>query len=575
MKSTFRGIKFFGLFVAILAILQISSCMPVNFSGKDEASVGVTPLDPGPVDPAGSITCNPKLNSNQSSVTMTVGGANPTLTANCNPTTVNYIWTVTKAGSAVTVNGLTGASSTPDFSAAGPGTYQIDFKATSSSLSTYTLATPLTVIVNSGGTNPLPSITCQPRINGNQTSVTVNSSSQSIQISAFCNPSDVSYVWTVTKNGAMNVAVAGLSGSQSTPDFFAQGPGVYTVFLQASKTGFNTFTNSQPLTITVQATPTRTVNYSKTVTYEDNQLDILLVLDDSNSMLADNRRLAQRLQGFVQDLSGAGFDWQMCITLTRNQRVSATNPTLYWGASNNWTGKSSAPTWIINSSTPNPYDVFTRTIETIGAGNVGSDDERGIKAAWWHLWNGDPNVSDVSGCYRKKAGLSVIIISDEDVRSVGGDATQVFYPGEFQPLENDDLPITYVSHAKEIFGNDKRFTVNSIIVRPGDSQCMAAQDAEGAKSHFGMKYNELSQLTNGYVGSICDADYSTNLRYFKDKIVSSLASIPLECVPVGNVDVSVTPSMGGINAYVEGQNLRFNPAVPVGRTVTLQYNCSI
>lgn len=559
----------------IVMTLQISSCMPVSFSGKDEGSVSVTPLDPG--DPGGpgpsgtQIACNPRLNSNQTSVTLQVGGTNPSLSANCNPANVNYNWTVTRSGTAVTINGLTGANSTPDFSAAGPGTYQINFTASASGYTTYTLSTPLTVIVN-GQTAP-QNIACQPRLNGNQTSITVNSGTPTAQVSAFCNPQDVSYVWTVTKTGVGTVAVPGLSGSQSTPNFFNLGAGTYSISLQATKTGFNSFVSPSPLTVNVQVASTRPVTYTKTVTYEDNQLDILLVLDDSNSMLADNRRLAQRLQGFVNDLTASGFDWQMCVTVTRAQRISDADPTLYWGASNNWIGKAGAPTWVINSSTPNPYAVFTNTIESIGAGNIGSDDERGIKAAWWHLWNGDPYYPGTSGCYRKKSGLSVIIISDEDVRSVGGDQTQAFYQGEFKPLEEDDQPTTYVNHVKSTFGNDKRFTVNSIIVRPGDSACMSAQDAEGSKSHFGVKYNELSQITNGYVGSICDADYSTNLRYFKDKIVSSLNSIPLECVPSGNVQVSITPSLGGFNAFVQGQNLVFNPPIPVGRTVTLNYNC--
>jgi hypothetical protein len=487
---------------------------------------------------------------------------------------VNYIWSVTKNGTAVTINGLTGSTSTPDFLGAGAGTYQINFSASASGYSTYTLPSPLTVIVTS---TPSPqSISCQPRLNGNQTSVTVTSSSPTAQVNAFCNPQDVSYVWTVNKSGVLGaITVPGLSGSDSSPNFFNLGAGTYTISLQATKTGFNSYTSPTPLSVTVQTTNTRAVTYSKTVTYEDNQLDILLVLDDSNSMLADNQRLAQRLQGFVNDLTAAGFDWQMCLTLTRGQRISDSDPTYYWGASNNWVGKSPSPTWVINSSTPNPYSIFTNTISAIGAGNVGSDDERGIKSAWWHLWNGDPNYLETNGCYRKKSGLSVIIISDEDVRSVGGDQTQVFYPNELKPLEADDLPTTYVNHVKSIFGNDKRFTVNSIIVRPGDNSCMAAQDAEGSKSHFGTKYNELSQITNGYVGSICDADYSTNLKYFKDKIVNSLKSIPLECIPVGNVQVTITPSMGGINAFLQGQNLVFDPAIPVGRTVTLNYNCSV
>ena len=103
---------------------------------------------------------------------------------------------------------------------------------------------------------------------------------------------------------------------------------------------------------------------------------------------------------------------------------------------------------------------------------------------------------------------------------------------------------------------------------------MAAQDAEGSKSHYGYKYAELSQLTNGATGSICAADYSSNLYYFKDRIVNSLASIPLECTPVGEITVTITPALGGVATQMMNNSLIFNPAIPAGRTVKLEYKCS-
>ena len=103
---------------------------------------------------------------------------------------------------------------------------------------------------------------------------------------------------------------------------------------------------------------------------------------------------------------------------------------------------------------------------------------------------------------------------------------------------------------------------------------MAAQDAGSSKSHYGYKLNDLSQLTNGFVGSICDTNYSNNLYYFKDRIVNSLASIPLECTPVGAIKVTITPSMGPVSTSLQNNILVFSPTIPAGRSVDIQYNCS-
>lgn len=127
---------------------------------------------------------------------------------------------------------------------------------------------------------------------------------------------------------------------------------------------------------------------------------------------------------------------------------------------------------------------------------------------------------------------------------------------------------------------DKRVSVNSIIVRPGDSSCMAAQDGaiqydgSTSKSHYGYKYNELSLLTAGAVTSICSTDYSSNLYYFRDRVISTQGSVPLECAPVGDIQVSIAPSMTSVSTSIANNTLYFNPPIPAGRTINLRYKCA-
>ncbi len=329
----------------------------------------------------------------------------------------------------------------------------------------------------------------------------------------------------------------------------------------------------------------RTVTYSEVVPANPNKVDILLVIDDSGSMKTDQLKLASKLSGFANLLESQNvpMDWQMCVTVTRSQLISNN---YYWGASVNWVGYSPAagtPQYVLKKGTANLNSIFTQTINAIGAGVPGSGDERGIKAAFHHFYNGEPGVSGTSGCYRSDAAVSVIVISDEDERSVGGDCSRIKTnmnedPKTCLPLEAADLPNNLLSQAKTVFGTNVRFTFNSIVV--ADSVCEKTQDetpdelSQRSPSHQGLKYIETSRLTNGGIGSICDSDFSTNLNIFKDKILNSVSSLTLECAPVSGT-LAVAIDGANTTAYtLTGANLKFTSAVVEGRRVTMTYKCT-
>lgn len=560
-EQSMPDIKSFGV-----GTYQISLYATLTGSSHWESSSPLTIMVNSANQSDNVISCNPRINGSLTSLNLTSTSAHPLISANCDPTDVVYQWTVYKNGQLISLPSLNGAQSNPTFLQQGDGTYLVYLTATKNNFTTFSPVQPLTITVQ-GSNNNATTIQCSPRLNTDSVAITINAQSPQTTLSANCNPANVQYTWTVFRN-EMPVTIAGLSGSSSTPNFMAAGLGTYTVYLVASQNGFNSYVIPTPLQVTVAnvVSDLRQVSFTKTVQATDNKVDILLVVDDSNSMLPDNRKLAQKLQGFVTGLSSSQIDWKMCATVTRAQKIGTT---FYWGASRNWVNYVGSPRWILNSGATDPYSIFTSTIEAIGAGWADSDDERGIKAAFWHAEYAASNQ-----CYRDDASLAVIIISDEDVRSVGGDASRVHYGYELFPLEAEDLPQNYVNKVKQKFGMDKRLSVNSIIVRPGDTTCMAQQDAGGAKSQYGYKYHELSQLTNGFSSSICENDYSQNLNYFKDRIVSSLSSIPLECSPVGSVNVTFVPSLTDVSTTIQNNSLVFNPAVPVGYQINLKYNCA-
>lgn len=317
--------------------------------------------------------------------------------------------------------------------------------------------------------------------------------------------------------------------------------------------------------------PSKTISTSEVVAYGNKQVDFLLVLDDSNSMLPELRKLAARMSTFVSSLDASKIDWQMCLTTTRGYSQSGS---LTYGlpqAWKNYTPSAGTPAYLLKKGTSDLNTIFTSTIDTLTIGGSNSGDERAIKAA-------HDNFKDSSShsCYRPGAAISVIVISDEDERSVGGDPKNIKATDTttaYQPLEEEDRPATLVARAHTSFGNDVRFTFSSIIVKPDDKACEAEQDKDTSPSHAGHVYAEMSRLTDGGVGSICDADYSANLNTFKDKIVNSLSSLTLQCeadpttlkVKVDDLQVS--------GLKLEGKILKFTYPLIEGTKIDLMYDC--
>lgn len=317
--------------------------------------------------------------------------------------------------------------------------------------------------------------------------------------------------------------------------------------------------------------PNKTVSTTEVVAYGNKQVDFLFVLDDSNSMLPELKKLAARMSTFVSSLDASNIDWQMCLTTTRGL---SSGGSLVYGSPYNWanyTPPSGAPAYLLKKGTGNLNTIFTSTIDTLTIGGGSSGDERGIKAAHDHFAN-----KDAHGCYREGAAISVILISDEDERSVGGVASRVKAndaAAVLQPMEAEDRPENLVAKSKSVFGEDIRFTFSSIIVKPGDAVCEAEQDKDTSPSHPGHVYEELSKLTDGGVGSICDADYSANLNTFKDKIVNSLSHLTLECQPVPS---SLKVSIDGLSIHnykVDKNVLKFTYSLIEGTKIDLQYDC--
>ena len=285
---------------------------------------------------------------------------------------------------------------------------------------------------------------------------------------------------------------------------------------------------------------TKKTLYKKLTATEDTtnkQLDMLLVIDDSGSMNDLSSKLAARLNGFVHKLKNSGIDWQMCITTTSAKdylKKKGDN-----GRPIQWQGGNSGH--ILRKDSGNLNQIFIDTIDYLYL--TSTHLAQGIKAM-----NLSIQKDNIYNCYRDKAALSVILISDANQQTTEG-----------------DTPQSFIQTVKDNFSPGKRLTVNSIVVK--DELCRK----QGYTS-IGDDYIELSNLTGGSVQSICQSDYTIALNDIHKKIDQSLSGLPLACVPTSKPTVTVD-GRDYPHVTVSGNQLFFNPAVEGPATIRGSYCC--
>jgi hypothetical protein len=341
------------------------------------------------------------------------------------------------------------------------------------------------------------------------------------------------------------------------------------------------------------------ISYSQTVAGAKNQVDFLFIIDASTSMAPEQAKLASKLESFVTRLNALQVDWQMCLTVTH----VTTNK---FGVPVDWAGNTNALKYVLKKGATGLDAIFKNTINGVGAGAPGTGDERGIRAAYGAFAGEDVKSKN---CFRTDSSVSVILLSDEDERSVAGILSRVKMNDKTReddwkkagsigshpvamPLEAADLPENLVAKAKTALGNSSRFTFNSIIQKTGDTACMNAQDtaldfgkyctfSTGClyPSYEGTQYEKISSLTNGGVASICDADYGPKLELFAGLTTNYQKDFSLKCAPVaGTLSVVVKDSAGVVSPQpsftVSGATLSFGAALKEFTVIDFKYDCA-
>ncbi len=257
--------------------------------------------------------------------------------------------------------------------------------------------------------------------------------------------------------------------------------------------------------------------FSQNATYTQQKIDVLWVIDNSNSMRSSQESVAENFNRFISQFLARNYDFQMAVTTTEAYRELFEDgdfSSFRDGTDN--TSHTGIP--IVSQTTLNVEETF---ITNILQGDGGHGDERAFLSFKMAL----NNVIN-SGFIRHDAFLAVIIVSDEDDFSH-------LNANSIQDPNNTSLdPVSsYVDFLKELkkeapFKN--YYSVSAIAVF--DEDCLSQVNDFWTGRKIAYRYTELIELTNGSKASLC-SNFGDNLEMISDSIVELSSMFALDREP--------------------------------------------
>jgi len=324
--------------------------------------------------------------------------------------------------------------------------------------------------------------------------------------------------------------------------------------------------------------------------------DILFVVDNSGSMYTEQSQLASKLPDFINSIST--LDYHIAVTTTDISTSPSNPPDAQNGNGTLWNGlfiKFPNGNKFLKKADSDQQHQFEQTVmrpETQscdGGGPCPSGDERGIFAATLAVEKSDErgNRGD-SNFFRDGAHLAVVILSDENERSNGGN-----FAG--YGLEQRDLPETLIKTVRSKFGSSKLLSVHPIVVQSAltsgtgknDVACNTTQQNQqsGVKfERYGTLYEELAKpnaglkslggIVDGFAGSVCAPNYTDILKNMGQVITRNTGTFQLECKPQDLVITIDNVTLSSADYTIDTLNrVTLNNTPNCSQQVVVNYKC--
>ncbi len=247
-----------------------------------------------------------------------------------------------------------------------------------------------------------------------------------------------------------------------------------------------------------------------------NKIDVLFVVDNSESMVEEQPRLKAAIPGFLASARSAGMDMQVGVTTTGLRAVAGGN------CPGGVRGGEAGRLFPVDRSrprvvTPNAPNADTTLQQNVEVGFCHSY-EQAFEAMRLALSSpladvhDDPRTPEPldgnQGFLRDEAALAVVFVSDEDDHS-GEDVED------------------YVSFLRHLKGPNQPYRVSAYAVAPTAQGCATA----GGQ---GLRYADIARLTGGEVLSVCEPDFSPALAQVAGRAFGPQDAFQLSEVPVAS-----------------------------------------
>ena len=214
-----------------------------------------------------------------------------------------------------------------------------------------------------------------------------------------------------------------------------------------------------------------------------NMVDILWVVDNSQSMADEQAKIADRFDDFITGINDAGVDWHIGVVSTDLDDDDQAGLLL---------GEPS----VLTVDTPDYRELFGEMVQ-LGIG--GSDMEKGIDAAYTAL--SQPRVSGVNDGFRRNGAMLMInYFSDENDCSDRGDLWGI---EDDEPCYNHSgllVPVVkLIDDYRGLVTSGERLIVSAIVGPEISAGC------DGAKP--GSRYDTMADAFGGFKGNICDTSF--------------------------------------------------------------------
>jgi hypothetical protein len=315
------------------------------------------------------------------------------------------------------------------------------------------------------------------------------------------------------------------------------------------------------------------------------KVDILWVIDSSNSMKEEHTSLGENFSSFMGQLLKSGIDFQTGVTTTdicssKSQNMilksenycpdSRTQDSTHHRGS--LVGKEGGR--VLTTST---HDIETLFKKYVNVGVKGSVFEHGLKAAEMAVTKSLNGANE--DLVRSNAFLAVIIVSDEEDDGIGLGMIDAYSKINYIAKGKTSARYTskdFVARLSTLKGAGK-FSVSAITGTRLDNGKMCKSE-QSAPIEEGTQYIAAAGLTGGIVKSICDTDWASSLELLGQDIAGQSNQIVLSKKPhLGTIVLEVNGVEMTTWTYNSGNNsIKFNASdLPsYGSEITILYKAA-